>query len=179
MREIRKSGSEGGARQTNVSFLPLSPFRAVAPFTLTLLGARELAAEGYPPFCNGSRASSDFEFELGERTEFPHKGGRGGQSLVRERCALDAHGINRSHEQGRIGLPATLHPQRASGLRGEFHEQRGRRNRIAGEVVFEKPEIRIEMPGADALRIAAFKSIQKTESRPVRSEWSVHFSSRE
>jgi hypothetical protein len=24
MREIRKSGSEGGARQTNVSFLPLS-----------------------------------------------------------------------------------------------------------------------------------------------------------
>ena len=26
MREICKTGSEGGARQTNVSFLPLSPF---------------------------------------------------------------------------------------------------------------------------------------------------------
>jgi len=32
MREIRKSGSEGGARQTNVSFLPLSLFRAAARF---------------------------------------------------------------------------------------------------------------------------------------------------
>jgi hypothetical protein len=30
MREIRKSGSEGGARQTNVSFLPLSLPRASA-----------------------------------------------------------------------------------------------------------------------------------------------------
>ena len=30
MREIRKSGSEGGARQTNVSFLPLSARRADA-----------------------------------------------------------------------------------------------------------------------------------------------------
>jgi hypothetical protein len=30
MREIRKSGSEGGARQTNVSFLPLSIERNLA-----------------------------------------------------------------------------------------------------------------------------------------------------
>jgi hypothetical protein len=31
MREIRKSGSEGGARQTNVSFLPLSAGDGVSP----------------------------------------------------------------------------------------------------------------------------------------------------
>jgi hypothetical protein len=29
MREIRESGSEGGARQTNVSFLPLSEFTPI------------------------------------------------------------------------------------------------------------------------------------------------------
>ena len=42
MREIRKSGSEGGARQTNVSFLPLSLFREAA---------RSFALEGHPPAC--------------------------------------------------------------------------------------------------------------------------------
>ena len=179
MREIRKSGSEGGARQTNVSFLPLSLFRAAAPFTLIRLGAGELAAESYPPLCNGSRAGRDVEFELGERTELPHKGGRGGQGLVRHGRALDAHGINRSNEQGRIGLPAALHPKSSCSLCGEFHQQRGGSDRIAGEVVFEKPQVRIEMPSPYAFRIAAFKSIQKTESGAVRSEGSVHFSSRE
>ena len=67
---------------------------AAAPFSLTLLGAGELAAECDPPPCHGARAGGYFEFELGERTEFSHKSGRGGQGLVRERCALDAHGIN-------------------------------------------------------------------------------------
>ena len=38
MREIRKSGSEGGARQTNVSFLPLSFFcREKSHFKETLV----------------------------------------------------------------------------------------------------------------------------------------------
>ena len=43
MREIRKSGSEGGARQTNVSFLPLSmsAIGAIAR-TLTFLVSRLL-----------------------------------------------------------------------------------------------------------------------------------------
>ena len=37
MREIRKSGSEGGAGQNNVPFLPLSLFRAAARFLPRIL----------------------------------------------------------------------------------------------------------------------------------------------
>jgi len=37
MREICKSGSEGGARQTNVSFLPLSLLKSKSKRLLVLL----------------------------------------------------------------------------------------------------------------------------------------------
>ena len=93
--------------------------------------------------------------------------------------ALDAHGINRSNEQGGIGLTAAMHPKSSCGLCGKFHEQRGGGDRMDGEVVFEKPQAWIEMPGPDAFVLAAFKGVQKTESGSVRSEGFVHFSSRE
>jgi hypothetical protein len=52
MREIRKSGSEGGARQTNVSFLPLSLKRRFAAETWGMrteaLGSAEEAHRRWP-----------------------------------------------------------------------------------------------------------------------------------
>ena len=57
--------------------------------------------------------------------------------------------------------------------------QRGRRDRVAREVVFEKPQLGIQMPYPDGLSFNPFEGIQKAESWAVGSQWFLHFSRRE
>ena len=53
MREIRKSGSEGGAGQTNVPFLPLSVEKFSPRLCVSVRGLRRRRCGG-PPLSEGS-----------------------------------------------------------------------------------------------------------------------------
>ena len=143
------SSKDGASQQIDLPTLAHSAVQALG----------QLLTQRDPSPCDGAGCRSNFKFELCEWPKLSDERQAGLQGIIRQGRALDSQGVHRSNEQSGFWFGAVFHPQGSSGLCGEFHEQRSWRDGVAREVVFKKPQLRIQMPYPDAVAFDAFEGI--------------------